>query len=623
MGQANRSRAMKLRTILLIVCVGLALSIAGCLPVSAATRQVVLLFDERVELPGLSLLEAELVRTLRSNSTEPIEIYREVMDLSRFGSSSYKTLLRDFLRAKYADKKIDVVVAIMAPAFDFLLAHGDLIFPGTPVVFCGVDRIQLGTRSLPSNVYGVLIERKFAPTLELALRLHPRTEDVVVVSGTSEFDTTLLAQAQKEFRSYEKRVSFTYLSELSLQQLLATLSQLRSRDVVLFLTMFQDGAGQPFVPHEVVERVSSAARVPVYGFLDQYLGRGIVGGSLYSFSEHGDETARMVLQLLAGAEPPQHLSEVFSNKVIFDWRQMRRWGISERRLPPGSEIEFRDSTTWERYTWQIAFISIVVLVQAALISVLLHERGRRRVAEVQARQRMAELAHINRFSTAGELTASIAHEINQPLGAILANAETAQSILGSSSPDIAELNNIIDDIIHDDRRASEVIRRMRSLLRKAPFETKNFDFNELVQQTVEFLSALAVARKVELNSSLTPIVLPIMGDRIQLQQVILNLVVNAIDAMAGTPSESRKINLRTSRVDNFSELSISDNGPGLPEDKLKRVFEPFFTSKAEGMGMGLSIARTIVEAHNGRIWAESPSGGGALFKIRLPLEAIA
>jgi signal transduction histidine kinase len=154
-----------------------------------------------------------------------------------------------------------------------------------------------------------------------------------------------------------------------------------------------------------------------------------------------------------------------------------------------------------------------------------------------------------------------------------------------------------------------------------PFETKNFDFNELVQQMVEFLSALAVARKVELNSFLTPIVLPIMGDRIQLQQVILNLVVNAIDAMAGTPSESRKINLRTSRVDNFSELSISDNG--LPEDRLKKVFEPFFTSKAEGMGMGLSIARTIVEAHNGRIWAESPSGGGALFKIRLPLEAIA
>jgi signal transduction histidine kinase len=471
-------------------------------------------------------------------------------------------------------------------------------------------------------VYGVLLKREFAPTLELALRLHPKTENVVVVSGTSEFDTTLLAQAQKEFRSYEKRVSFTYLSELSLEQLLATLSRLRSRDVVLLLTMFQNGTGQPFVPHEVVERVSSAASVPVYGFLDQYLGRGIVGGSLYSFTEHGDETARMVLRLLAGAEPPQQLSEVFSNKVIFDWRQMQRWGISERRLPPESEIEFRDRTIWERYTWQIAFISAIVLVQAGLISVLLRERGRRRLAEVQERQRMAELAHINRFSTAGELTATIAHEINQPLGAVLVNAETAQSILTSTCPDIAELNTVVADIIHDDRRASEVIRRMRSLLRKAPFETKNFDFNGLVQETVELLSALAVARKVELGSSLTPVALPVMGDRIQLQQVILNLFVNGIDAMADTPSERRKINLWTARVDTFADLSISDNGPGIPEDELKNIFEPFFTSKTEGMGMGLSIARSIVEAHNGRIWADNSPGGGALFRTRLPLEGI-
>jgi hypothetical protein len=147
-----RSRIMKPRAVLLIACTGIAMLVAGCLPVSAATRNILLLFDERVELPGLSLLDAELVRTLRSNSTEPIEVYREAMDLSRFSSNSYKTFLRDFLRAKYADKKIDVAVAVMAPAFDFLLAYGDLIFPGTPIVFCGLDRKQVGTRTLPPNV---------------------------------------------------------------------------------------------------------------------------------------------------------------------------------------------------------------------------------------------------------------------------------------------------------------------------------------------------------------------------------------------------------------------------------------------------------------------------------------
>ena len=157
----------------------------------------------------------------------------------------------------------------------------------------------------------------------------------------------------------------------------------------------------------------------------------------------------------------------------------------------------------------------------------------------------------------------------------------------------------MNDILQDDRRATEVIRRMRSLLKKAPFELKNLDLNEVVRETVEFLSSLAVGRKVEMVSVITPDALPILGDRIQLQQVILNLVVNGIDAMRDTPSENRIISIRTSRVENFAELSVSDRGPGIPEDKLKEVFEPFFTSKAEGMGMGLSIARTIVEAHKG------------------------
>ena len=274
---------------------------------------------------------------------------------------------------------------------------------------------------------------------------------------------------------------------------------------------------------------------------------------------------------------------------------------------------------WERYWWQIALVTAVILLQAGLIAGLLREHRRRQLAEVQSRQRMAELAHVNRFSTAGELTASIAHEINQPLGSILTNTETAQAILKSPNPDIDELNDIVSDILQDDRRATEVIRRMRSLLKKAPFELKNFDLNDVVRETVRFFSALAVGRKFELVSVITPDALPILGDRIQLQQVILNLVVNGIDAMKDTPSENRIISIRTSRVEKFAQLSVSDRGSGIPEDKLKEVFEPFFTSKAEGMGMGLSIARTIIEAHNGLISAKNRDHGGASFRIRLPL----
>ena len=232
---------------------------------------------------------------------------------------------------------------------------------------------------------------------------------------------------------------------------------------------------------------------------------------------------------------------------------------------------------------------------------------------------MSELARVNRFSTAGELAASIAHEINQPLGAIQTNTETMELMLQSPTPDIDEIKEIAGDIRRDQGRASEVIRRLRSMLRKAPFELSDLDLNDLVRETEQFLSALATGRQVELSNSMATEPLPIRADRIQLQQVILNLIVNAMDAMSDMPKAERRIAVRTTRINGFAELSISDAGPGVPSDKLKDIFEPFFSTKAQGMGIGLSIARTIVEAHGGGIWEESQATGGAAFHIKLPL----
>src|SRR5215471_26550 len=350
-------------------------------------RRVCLLFDERLDFPGLAALDSDLVRTLSANSTDTIEVYREQMDLSRFGSDSYKLLLRDFLRAKYADKKIDVAVPVLGPALDFLLSHGDAIFAGTPIVFCGVDKKELGDRLLPPNVRGVLVKREFTPTLDLALALHPRSKQIVVVSGKSEFDIRLLQQARDEFRRYEDRLSFTYFTDLPLAKLLGELSQLSSRTILLNTTLFQDAAGEHFVTQHVAEQVSAAASVPTYGFLDQYLGHGIVGGSLYSLSDHGTEAAKLVLRVLAGTAPPgPYLVDMPTNEVRFDWRQMKRWGIDVSSLPPGSEILFRDLAAWEQYRWQITAITLALLIQSALIVGLFHERRRRRVAEVETRQ---------------------------------------------------------------------------------------------------------------------------------------------------------------------------------------------------------------------------------------------
>jgi signal transduction histidine kinase len=260
-----------------------------------------------------------------------------------------------------------------------------------------------------------------------------------------------------------------------------------------------------------------------------------------------------------------------------------------------------------------------MLVQTALIAILLHEQKKRSHAEIEARHRMSELAHVNRRATAGELSSSITHELNQPLGAILTNTETAELILSSSQPDLAELKEILADIRRDDLRANEVLHRMRSFLKREPFEAKDIDINDTIRQVVEFVSVQASARNIAMYLTLSSQPLRVKGDPVQLQQVILNLIVNSMDAMGSMPY-GRTVIARTETDGRSSVLiSISDSGPGIATEKLNEVFDPFFTTKKQGMGIGLSIARTIVQAHKGRIWAENQSGEGAVFRLSLPL----
>jgi signal transduction histidine kinase len=363
---------------------------------------------------------------------------------------------------------------------------------------------------------------------------------------------------------------------------------------------------------------------PEFGDLyDRYLGRGIVGGPLISSEEQGREAMTMAARLLSGAHASDiRMPPIGRGEPEYDWRELKRWHVRQSDLPPGGTVLFREPTAWQRYRWQMLIIAAVIVLEAVLIVRLLHgrRRRRRRRAEIDAHQRMAELAELNRRSTVGELSASIAHELTQPLSAISHNAEAAALILRAQSPDLSELRDIVAGITRDQRCATEVIKRLRNQLGKTPSEIKEIDLNEVVREVSEFLSATAAARHINLSTNLAAQPLRVSGDRIQLQQVILNLVINGIDAIEGSENGERKIIGRTALVDDASaEVTIEDSGRGFPPDKAEQIFEPFFTSKAGGMGMGLSIARTIVESHSGRIWAENRRGGGAIFRFSVPL----
>lgn len=600
----------------------------GALPAASQTRHVVVLYDERTSLPGLSILDAGVSEALRAGSPERVAIYREEMDLSRFASPGYEGLLRDHLRTKYASKEIDVVIAVMGPALDFLLGEGATVFPATPIVFCGIDRREFGRRPLPPHVTGVLVKRRFAPTLDLALRLHPRTQRIVFVAGTSDFDRQLVRDARAELRAYEDRLAFRYLTEMSLADILAEVSELPPRTLVLFSTLFRDGAGESFVPHEVVELVSAAANAPVYGFVDQYLDHGIVGGRLYSLRTHGEEAARLALEILAGAAPSElPLAEPATGMTLLDWRQMRRWDIQESLLPPAAIVRFREPSLWNQHRSLVVGGAAVFALQALLIAALLLERSRRRraesarlQAETSLRQRGAELSHFNRVVTIRGLTASVAHELNQPLGAIQSNAQAAEQFLSADPPALDEVREILADIRKDDQRAADIIRRMHSLLEKHELRPTRVRLVTVIEEILQLLEIEAAKSSVTLRFEPADGGVFVTVDRVHLQQVLMNLVLNGFEAMAAVPKGERHVTVRTELDGDASvQIAVADRGPGVPAEEMERLFEPFHTTKETGLGMGLTISREIIEAHEGRIWAENNADGGATFHVALPV----
>ncbi|HSF05859.1 MAG TPA: ATP-binding protein [Methylomirabilota bacterium] len=261
-----------------------------------------------------------------------------------------------------------------------------------------------------------------------------------------------------------------------------------------------------------------------------------------------------------------------------------------------------------------------VSIQGARVLYTCRDVTERKHAEEELRAARLELAHASRLALVGELMASIAHEINQPLTSIISNASAGLRRLGGgASPDeVTELREIFIDVRDAGRLAGDVINRLRALASKRPLEQQALDVNEVASDVLRLVESDARRRGITLRTELLPSLPAIAADRVCLQQVVLNLILNAMDAMDQVEPDERQLTVRTRRLDDAVEVAVSDTGHGVPADRLPKLFDAFFTTKEEGLGLGLAIARSIVEAHGGRIWAEDHGGQGATFRLALP-----
>jgi len=345
-------------------------------------KNILVLFSFRPTLPVASKWDWGIRSIFKAEPNLKVDINIEYLDLSRFNDSNYIKMIFSVFRHKYFGSKPDLIVAVYEPALDFLLRHQEALFPGVPIVFGGVERVFIENQGKRPDITGVYQGNSFIKTLETALNLHPNTRHIRIFVGAGMLEQSWAMAAREAYVRYEDKYDFVYVPARSIEDLQKKVAELPPNTLILYLPILKDGSDKTHVAIEVISRISKVSTAPIYGFWEVILGHGIVGGYLSSFEDQAKAVAKIGLRILKGARAADILPiDTPGLRYMFDWQQLRRWSISEDRLPPGSTVMFKESSTWEKYKGQIFFAVALIVLQALIILYLLHQRRIKRKVE--------------------------------------------------------------------------------------------------------------------------------------------------------------------------------------------------------------------------------------------------
>jgi PAS domain S-box-containing protein len=379
----QKQRALCIRSLVPLVIVLSVSGFAADAPAAEPQRAVLALYGSRPDLPSNLIVDQIIRSTLEGELGPRLDFYAEFVDTSRWSEGETQVAVHDFLRRRYAQRKLSAIIAVARPAINFMRIYGDELFPGVPIVAYG-DSGALRDWEPGRPIAGVLAEVDLSRTVELILRLQPGTREILVISGTSDSDRWRQSETRRQLDRLEKRVKLTYMDAGSMQDFVRTVARVPDGTVILFLSMSQDSAGNKLLNDEVLARITKEARVPVYNQTATHVGLGIVGGVVFDPEILGRETAQLTLRVLRG-ERLQDLpvQESKSTVPMVDWRQVRRWGLDEKRLPVGTVVRFREVSVWESYKWYIIGGIALIIAETLLIFALLWQRARAQRAETQ------------------------------------------------------------------------------------------------------------------------------------------------------------------------------------------------------------------------------------------------
>ena len=569
-----------------------------------AQKKVLVLYstgrDAAIALAG----ERELPRLLDRALDRHLDYHSEYIDAGRFSNPAYQTGFRDFLRLKYGALKIDVVIAILDTAIQFLEKHRNELFPGTPVVFFAHDAV---TRRMPLST-GAVHETDFGGTLTLATALQPEVNRVFVVTGTGTRDKTLEQLARSQFVRFQPRLAFTYLSGLPTFELERRLAELPPQSIVYYILVYRDGSGQLFQPLDYLDRIAAGANRPMYSWIDSTIDHGVVGGSMQRQQAAIEAVSALTLRVLGG-EPAESIPimALQTNVSQVDWRQLRRWGIDEGRVPAGTVVRFREDGPWQRYKNYILGAAALLLAETALIVALVVQAVRRRKAEALLRRSQVELRRGaerirdlgRRLFGAQEAERSrIARELHDDISQRIAVLTMdLQLLTGFGAQWDAEAEKLAREALE---RADGIMDSLRDLSRR---------LHPAMLRVMGLVGALHTLQR-ELSRPGMSIVFshegvpPILPHELTLGvfRVVQEALQNAVQH-----SGARNVSVRVQRDQGALTVTVADDGSGFDVDA------------ARGRGLGLVSMSERLETIGGVLTIRSRPNEGTRLEISVPL----
>ena len=589
-------------------------------------------------------LNRAMRKTLFPALSSDSKISYEYIGSESLTDEDYDVKLMDFLREKYANIKIDMVLAFMPVSCQFILDHGESLFPGIPVVFVLPAKKQLAVISgRPQSGLVRSGANAIPDTIERIRVLLPETQRLVVVCGSGADDLNYQKVAQEALAGKGWPKTVEYLQGLPAGELAATLERLPEASAVLMLVYLQDRDGKPLTTVQVMKAVAPRSKAPIFSFYDTVLGLGIVGGKLSSAEAYGEASAQTALKLLrAGPDAP--LTETVAEaRDIYDWRQIEKWKISPERLPDRSDIRYRQVTFWEENRGKIIAVAAIILLQAVLILALLFNLFRRKRAEKalrdsektsrsrleeQVRDRTAELEVAKEKAQSADrlksaFLATMSHELRTPLNSIIGFTGILLQRLGGplNEEQDKQLSMVYNSAKHLLELINDVLDLSKIEAEQLNVAHESFNLRDSLEKVLKTSQPLADSKGISLSADIAPDIGTIISDRRRVEQILLNLLSNAVKF-----TEQGGVRLRGFVKDRKIVLVVSDSGIGIKPEDMGKLFNAFrqiesgLTRKYDGTGLGLSICKKLAHLLGGEIEAESVWGQGSTFTFSLPQE---